>query len=114
MTDLSAYMAESIRGIMKSAYLNVLSNPREARFVTRMQRTFTTSERRRKATQESAGVEVPPFLIASIATACNLQCKALQSPLFQRIRSARALGWEHTGGCTLYEHRNEVEAMLTA
>lgn len=75
MTDLSAYMAESIRGIMKSAYLNVLSNPREARFVARMQRTFTTSERRRKATQESAGVEVPPFLIASIATACNLQCK---------------------------------------
>ena len=43
MTDLSAYMAESIRGIMKSAYLNVLSNPREARFVARMQRTFTTS-----------------------------------------------------------------------
>ncbi len=39
---------------------------------------------------------------------------ALQSPLFQRIRSARALGWEHTGGCTLYEHRDEVEAMLTA
>ncbi len=37
MTDLSAYMAESIRGIMKSAYLNVLSNPREARFVARLQ-----------------------------------------------------------------------------
>ena len=23
---------------------------------------------------------------------------------------ARALGWEHTGGCTLYEHRDEVKA----
>jgi MoaA/NifB/PqqE/SkfB family radical SAM enzyme len=37
---------------------------------------------------------------------------ALQSPLFRRLRDARALGWEHTGGCTLYEHRDEVEAMM--
>ena len=37
---------------------------------------------------------------------------ALASPLFHKIRAARALGWEHTGGCTLYEHRDEVEAMI--
>ena len=37
---------------------------------------------------------------------------ALQSPLFRRIRDARALGWEHTGGCTLFEHKDEVAAML--
>jgi MoaA/NifB/PqqE/SkfB family radical SAM enzyme len=37
--------------------------------------------------------------------------QALQSPLFRRIRDARALGWEHTGGCTLYEHREEIEKM---
>ena len=37
---------------------------------------------------------------------------ALTSPLFRKIRNERALGWEHTGGCTLYEHRDEVEAML--
>jgi len=36
--------------------------------------------------------------------------QALQSPLFRKIRDARALGWEHTGGCTLYEHREEIEA----
>jgi hypothetical protein len=38
--------------------------------------------------------------------------EALRSPLFTKIRAAKALGWEHTGGCTLYEHRDEVEAML--
>jgi MoaA/NifB/PqqE/SkfB family radical SAM enzyme len=38
---------------------------------------------------------------------------ALQSPLFRRIRDARALGWEHTGGCTLFEHKDEVAAMLS-
>ena len=73
--DLGAYMAESIRNIMAKAYLNVLGNPREARFVARMQRTISKAERRRKAYLEKEGVAVPPFLIASIATTCNLQCK---------------------------------------
>ena len=38
--DLGAYMAESIRNILATAYLNVLGNPREARFVAKMQRTI--------------------------------------------------------------------------
>ena len=38
--------------------------------------------------------------------------QALQSPLFRKIRAAKALGWEHTGGCTLFEHRDEIEKML--
>jgi MoaA/NifB/PqqE/SkfB family radical SAM enzyme len=38
--------------------------------------------------------------------------KALQSPLFHKIRAAKALGWEHTGGCTLFEHREEIEKMI--
>lgn len=37
---------------------------------------------------------------------------AIASPLFRKIRDARALGWEHTGGCTLYEHRDEVKKMI--
>ena len=73
--DLGAYMAGTIRRIMATAYLNVLDNPREARFVARMQRTVNKAERRRKAHLEKEGVAVPPFLIASIATTCNLQCK---------------------------------------
>ena len=51
-----------------------------------------------------------PFSDSNVTTMGLL--KALQSPLFQRIKNARALGWEHTGGCTLYEHRDEVEAMF--
>ena len=73
--DLSSYMAGSIRNIMKTAYLNVLSNPREALFASRMQRVIGKAERRRKECLEKEGLEVPPFLIASIATTCNLQCK---------------------------------------
>ena len=73
--NLGAYMAGTIRRIMATAYLNVLDNPREARFVARMQRTVNKAERRRKAYLEKENVAVPPFLIASIATTCNLQCK---------------------------------------
>ena len=75
MTDLASYMSQSIRNIMGHAYTNVLANPREARFVARMQKAFRRSERRRKAVLEAEELAVPPFLIASIATTCNLQCK---------------------------------------
>lgn len=73
--DISTYMAESIRNIMAKAYLNVLSNPRETRFVARMQRSISKAERRRQEYLEKESLDVPPFLIASIATTCNLQCK---------------------------------------
>ena len=75
MIDLQSYMAESIRRIMGNAYRSVLGNPREARFVMRMQRAVRRSERQRRTLMEAESLQVPPFLIASIATACNLQCK---------------------------------------
>ncbi|MBQ9310025.1 MAG: radical SAM protein [Bacteroidales bacterium] len=73
--DLAAYMSGSIRNIMATAYRNVLTNPREAKFAWRMQRLFTRSESRRKAVLKEEGIDVPPFLISSIATTCNLHCK---------------------------------------
>lgn len=75
MNNLNEYMAERIRYIMGKIYLNVLSNPREAAFVMRMQQRFAQSERRRSSLLADENVEVPPFLIASIATTCNLHCK---------------------------------------
>lgn len=73
--DLAAYMNGSISRIMTKAYKNVLSNPREAKFAFRMQQLFAKSEKRRKKAKEQEGIEVPPFLICSIATICNLHCK---------------------------------------
>ena len=51
-----------------------------------------------------------PFSDSNVAT-IGLR-GALRSPLFRKIRDARALGWEHTGGCTLYEHRDEISKLL--
>lgn len=73
--DLAAYMSGSIRNIMTKAYKNVLTNPREAKFAYRMQRLFEKSEKRRRKMLEEEGLEVPPFLISSISTTCNLHCK---------------------------------------
>lgn len=73
--NVADYMNGSIRAIMMKAYKNVLSNPREAQFAWRMQRLFSRSESRRKAVLKEEGIEVPPFLISSIATTCNLHCK---------------------------------------
>ena len=75
MNDLKQYMNKSIRGIMGKAMRGMLTNPREARFALRMQLAFARSERRRRELSAREGVDVPPFLIASIATTCNLHCK---------------------------------------
>ncbi len=73
--DLAAYMSGSISRIMAKAYKNVLANPREAKFAFRMQQLFAKSEKRRKKVKEQEGIDVPPFLISSISTTCNLHCK---------------------------------------
>ena len=68
-------MSAAIRGIMAKAYRNVLSNPTEAKTVWRLQQTFVKSEKRRAEVKKKEGVDVPPFLICSISTTCNLHCK---------------------------------------
>ncbi len=37
---------------------------------------------------------------------------ALQSPLFKKLRAVHLVGGEHSGGCALWEHREEVEEMI--
>lgn len=73
--QLDEYLSKGIRNIMATAYRNVLSNPREAKFAYKMQRLFEKSEKRRQQLKETDGLDVPPFLICSIATMCNLHCK---------------------------------------
>ena len=120
---------------MAKAYANVLRNPLEAKTVWRLQQTFLKSEKRRAEIKEKDGLDVPPFLICSIATACNLHCKgcyartngiAADSAEEQKeslspdqwkaiFEEAASLGINFAllaGGCALFEHRDEVEALL--
>lgn len=74
MIDVAEYMSNTIRNMMACAYKNVLSNPREAGFMFKMQQQFRKAEKRRKNLKETEGIDVPPLLISSIATSCNLHC----------------------------------------
>lgn len=54
--DLAAYMSASIGRIMSTAYRNVLSNPREAKFAFKMQQLFARSEKRRRKIRQQEGL----------------------------------------------------------
>ena len=68
-------MTDNLRSLVQTGYRSVLSNPREARFALQLQRTMARGDRRRKKILKDEGLAVPPFLICSIATTCNLTCK---------------------------------------
>ncbi len=75
MTDLAQFMTDNLQQLVMTGYRSVLDNPREARFALQLQRTVSRGDRRRKKILKDEGLAVPPFLICSIATTCNLQCK---------------------------------------
>lgn len=96
MLDLQQYMASAITEIVATAYKNILGNPRQALFLAQMQIATSKAERRRKTLFEKEGINVPPFLIASIATACNLRCKgcyAVQNGLVKGGKGLTAQQW---------------------
>ena len=54
-----------------------------------------------------------PFSTFSDSNVISLGVKgALTSPLFRKLRDVHLVGGEHSGGCALYEHRNEVAQMI--
>lgn len=73
--SLDIYLNDGIRNIMTNAYKAAFSNPRESLFVYKMQKTFGKSEKIRRKFKEKENLHIPPFLISSISTDCNLACK---------------------------------------
>lgn len=71
--DLTEYMNKSIESIIRSALTNTFSNPLESAFLLQMLRQQKKASELRSR-QEKAGHHIPPFLIASIASQCNLHC----------------------------------------
>lgn len=72
--NLTEYMNDSIECLIQDAVHNTLSNPRESAFLLRMLRVQKKSSALREK-QDEAGQHIPPFLIASVATQCNLHCR---------------------------------------
>lgn len=73
MFDIQTYLAEGVERIVSEALKATLSNPRESAFMLRFAAAAKKASKYR-AEQESRGVHIPPFLIASITSSCNLHC----------------------------------------
>ena len=76
--DLQEYLIEGVEGVVSEAIKATLKNPKESAFMLRFAAASrTASKKRRKA--EDNGKHIPPFLIASITSKCNLHCAGCYS-----------------------------------
>ncbi len=76
--DLQAYMSKGVERIAADAIKATLKNPRESAFMVKFAAASRAASKRRKASEEQ-GEHVPPFLIASITSKCNLHCAGCYS-----------------------------------
>ena len=72
--NLAEYMSGEIECIVRSALKASLNNPRESAFLLRYMWESKRAKKRRDC-NEKFGIHIPPFLIASITSSCNLFCK---------------------------------------
>ena len=76
--DLGAYLTNSVENIVKTAIKATLKNPKESVFMARYALSSSEASRKRAKAAKN-GDNVPPFLIASITSACNLHCAGCYS-----------------------------------
>ena len=76
--DLQEYLTEGVERIASEAVKATLKNPKGSAYMLRFAAASrTASKKRRKA--EDKGEHIPPFLIASITSKCNLHCAGCYS-----------------------------------
>lgn len=76
--ELERYLTTGVEGILKGALRASLRNPKEALFVTK----YVVAGKKAATLREQAearGEHIPPFLIASITSQCNLHCAGCYS-----------------------------------
>ncbi len=88
--ELSDYMSNSLKAIIKGALKTSLQNPKETAFLSRAVRTAQKASKRRKAMAQK-GLHVPPFLIAAITSECNLHCVGCYARDVNHCQSSREL-----------------------
>ena len=76
--DIQAYMTKGVERVVSEALKATLKDPRESAYMLKFAAaSHAASNKRRKA--EDAGEHIPPFLIASITSQCNLHCAGCYS-----------------------------------
>ncbi len=76
--DIQAYMTHGVERVVGDIVKATFRNPRESAYMAKFAlASRAASIKRRKA--EDAGEHIPPFLIASITSQCNLHCAGCYS-----------------------------------
>lgn len=76
--DLQEYLIEGVEGVVSEAIKATLKNPKESAFMLRFAAASRTASKKRRKTEDK-GEHIPPFLIASITSKCNLHCAGCYS-----------------------------------
>ena len=76
--DIQAYMTKGVERIVEDAIKATFRNPKESAFMMRFAVASKKASKKR-AGMEEAGEHIPPFLIASITSSCNLHCAGCYS-----------------------------------
>ncbi|UZT82609.1 radical SAM protein [Caproicibacterium sp. BJN0003] len=72
--NLETYLANGVESIVKEILRATLKDPKESLFMAAFARSSKAGTARREEL-EAQGHHIPPFLIASISSLCNLHCK---------------------------------------
>lgn len=76
--DIQEYMTKGVERVVSEAVRATLKNPEESVFMGRFALASKKASKRR-AELKKEGTNVPPFLIASITSSCNLHCAGCYS-----------------------------------
>ncbi len=71
--DLQSYMTRGVEHVVADAIKATLKNPRESAFMLKFASASKAASKKRRKSEEN-GEHIPPFLIASITSSCNLHC----------------------------------------
>lgn len=71
--DLERYLSNGVENIVKGAVRATLKDPRESIFIAKYAVASREATKKRRQAREQ-GENIPPFLIASITSSCNLHC----------------------------------------
>ncbi len=76
--NLEKYLTGGVEKIVKEALRATFSNPRESIFMAKYAKSSKEASKKRSE-YEKQGEHIPPFLIASITSRCNLHCAGCYS-----------------------------------
>ena len=76
--DLQEYLTKGVENIVEKTLRAVMKDPKETAFMLKFAAASRKASKKRRKSSEK-GEHIPPFLIASITSSCNLHCAGCYS-----------------------------------